>query len=271
MTLGIAHDCMQMSLPKNKFRAAQLDSLLLDDEIQSILKQWIESFLSITDESLIYKSQRAIKAAVSLLSLAIPILFQRQTLGMNIQGLTFAAGKLKIVLFLSVEFLLGMIDESPIVLRSLELLDLLKIMNFVRFLRSGRYPTILHRFLRMEIKPVSGREDSQQSIDFEYMNRQLLWQALTETCLVVVPVLRSYVGATMSWLQLRPRNRLALPAEELRGEEGSCFICHHPRPAMPQKMHKCSHAFCYYCLAKCRLLSGGRRNACPVCTVTQSL
>lgn len=258
-----------MSLPKNKFRAAQLDSLLLDDEIQSILKQWIESFLSIIDEILKYKSQYEIKAAVRLLSMAIPLLFQRQTLGMNIQGLTFAAGKLKIILLLSVEFILAMIDESPMALRSMELLDWVRLLNFVLFLRNGRYPTILHRCLRMEMKLITGGEDSQQLIDFDYMNRQLLWQALTETCLMIVPVIKRYTGGAISWLQLKPTNRLTVLLENQEAEKGICFICHHPKPAMLQKMEKCSHAFCYYCLAKCRLQSGGRKNACPVCTATQ--
>ena len=63
----------------------------------------------------------------------------------------------------------------------------LKLANFAMFINQGRYPTIPHRLLEVTLEPVD--KDAIRTVDFEYMNRQLLWQGLIVRILFIIPTL----------------------------------------------------------------------------------
>lgn len=177
---------------------------------------------------------------------------------MMLQGLTFQPSRLRRFLLVAVDALLPTINErASRPLRNL--VELLSMLNYLAFLGSGHCPTLLHRLLRLPINPVSA--DASSGIDYAYMNRQLLWQAMTEAALVLVPAWRSISrpgSALHAWLA--PRKRLP----KLQAVEGhGCGLCGHGKPRMAKCMTTCSHVYCYYCYEMYRRESGS--NGCPAC------
>ena len=86
------------------------------------------------------------------------------------------------------------------VIQQLELFfTTLSFFNFIIFLSNGKYPTLLMRFLKISLQ--YKRAEMSRYISFEYMNRQLVWQAFTEFFVSMLPFLqfdklkRSFVGA----------------------------------------------------------------------------
>lgn len=59
--------------------------------------------------------------------------------------------------------------------------------NFLLFLYSGRYSTLILRLLKIRLVPTT-RTLSRQ-VNFEFQNRQLVWNAFTEFLLFVVPLI----------------------------------------------------------------------------------
>ncbi|KYK56763.1 peroxisomal biogenesis factor 2 [Drechmeria coniospora] len=59
--------------------------------------------------------------------------------------------------------------------------------SFLVFLLQGRYRTLLDRILRMRLAPPTSQVS--REVSFEYLNRQLVWHALTEFLLFVLPLI----------------------------------------------------------------------------------
>ncbi|VVT57716.1 uncharacterized protein SAPINGB_P005834 [Magnusiomyces paraingens] len=62
------------------------------------------------------------------------------------------------------------------------------LVNFVLFLYSGRYSTLILRLLRIRLVSSSPRALTRQ-VSFEFQNRQLVWNALTEFLLFTLPLI----------------------------------------------------------------------------------
>lgn len=59
--------------------------------------------------------------------------------------------------------------------------------NFVLFLYSGKYSTLIMRILKIRFIPVS--KSIRREVNFEFQNRQLVWNALTEFLLFILPII----------------------------------------------------------------------------------
>nr|XP_001398873.2 peroxisomal biogenesis factor 2 [Aspergillus niger CBS 513.88] len=58
--------------------------------------------------------------------------------------------------------------------------------SFLVFLVNGRYRTLVDRVLRMRLIPPSAQ--ASREVSFEYLNRQLVWHAMTEFLLFLLPL-----------------------------------------------------------------------------------
>ena len=58
--------------------------------------------------------------------------------------------------------------------------------SFLVFLYNGKYRTLLDRALRMRLAPTTAQ--TSREVSFEYLNRQLVWHALTEFLLFLLPL-----------------------------------------------------------------------------------
>ncbi|ODV97718.1 hypothetical protein PACTADRAFT_223 [Pachysolen tannophilus NRRL Y-2460] len=68
------------------------------------------------------------------------------------------------------------------------------LVNFLQFLIDGNYPTIAFRFSNIKLKPSPGSSstalNSPENISYEFQNRQLVWNTLTEFLLFTLPILK---------------------------------------------------------------------------------
>ncbi|KHN98913.1 peroxisomal biogenesis factor 2 [Metarhizium album ARSEF 1941] len=105
--------------------------------------------------------------------------------------------------------------------------------SFLVFLLHGRYRTLLDRILRMRL--ASPTSQVSREVSFEYLNRQLVWHALTEFLLFVLPLIginkwRRWLGKT--WRKTREMMRTGAEGDSSAdGEYGflperTCGICY---------------------------------------------
>ncbi|EPQ59405.1 hypothetical protein GLOTRDRAFT_70822 [Gloeophyllum trabeum ATCC 11539] len=65
--------------------------------------------------------------------------------------------------------------------------SLLGLLNFILFLKDGRYRTLADRLLRMELVP--SQRLTRRNVSYEFMNRQMVWHAFTEFLLFLLPLI----------------------------------------------------------------------------------
>lgn len=251
-----------IELPLSKFRVNQLDALSLDDEITRIFAEWMSALVALVDGRLRLEWQEGIGVAAKVVGRYLPLLADGGSFGMAIQGMGYKASTALKAVYILLDLVLPLVSDQRWG-RLKAVGDLARLLNFAVFIASGSYPTLLHRVLGLRMVPAAA-EPAGGAVDFDYMNRQLLWQALTEFSLTVVPLVRSGVApggplhraAQLAYSYIQPR-RLA------KRHASGCGVCGHQRPAMPVTMSKCSHMFCYYCIATWRLANP--HSSCPLC------
>ena len=147
------------------------------------------------------------------------------------------------------------------------------------FLADGRYPTLPMALLRLRLAYT--RPGAPRYAEFDLMNQQLAWQAISDTLsaarTMLAPVSSvthpsataaaaaaapppGYFGWLLRHLRVRAAAR-ALPAH-------ACGFCGAAPMHTPQ-LAPCGHVFCYYCLASACVASG--RPRCPRCSARLTL
>ncbi len=125
------------------------------------------------------------------------------------------------------------------------------VLNFLLFLWGGRYPQLLERILGLPLRPISPFRA--RSVAFDYMNRQLVWQGLTEFLLFFAPLIS--MGRMVKFFR---RNA---PNPSLAVDE--CGICGVRPLDNPHGSSTCRHAACYFCIAQ--KLEDDADYPCPKC------
>jgi peroxin-2 len=121
------------------------------------------------------------------------------------------------------------------------------LLNLLVFLHNGKYKSPIERLLGLRMVyafPQAGRY-----VDYEFMNRQLVWHAFTEFLVFMVPFMqldRIYEHMVMAkfskqMLQALPENVCALCVMDGVGVE-------HATIQLPAK-GDCGCTYCYYCLS----------------------
>ncbi|XP_072545896.1 peroxisome biogenesis factor 2 [Salminus brasiliensis] len=116
--------------------------------------------------------------------------------------------------------------------------------NFLLFLQSGTFPILTERLLG--VQPVFSRPQGPRDINFQYVNRELLWHGFAEFLIFVLPLVNT-------WKLKSGLSALFSPSDETKGGvnaetagQTECAICGE-WPTMPHSIG-CSHVFCYYCV-----------------------
>lgn len=301
-------------LPISEPRVGQLDASILDSELLELLKgQLFGAFkyfhpeikdkypteillllrlalfkVTVWDHSTTYGAKlqhlKLVDAASKIGGKAIP-LSKRQKLsyGVVVVGGSYLWKKFETYLALRDEP--GDIDENDTQARGVKVLrkvvDLLNLLwdvstlaNFVLFLYSGRYSTLVLRLLQMRFVPVS-RSFSRQ-VNFEFQNRQLVWNALTEFLLFTLPLIN------LPKIKRRISNLLRTkPSATTDGGELSflpkkvCPICYKTDTGETANTSttvtnpyqgECGHVYCYVCLQTKLLEDPESGWPCLICT-----
>ncbi|KAI5651267.1 hypothetical protein M9H77_37272 [Catharanthus roseus] len=111
--------------------------------------------------------------------------------------------------------------------------------NLLLFLYSGRYRSLIERFLRARL--VYGSPNMNRAVSFEYMNRQLVWNEFSEMLLLLLPLLNS--SSIKNFLRPFSKDKSSSSTED----ENLCPICQ-ANPSIPFLALPCQHRYCYYCL-----------------------
>lgn len=166
--------------------------------------------------------------------------------------------------------------------------DLVKIaglVNFVLFLLQGRYPSLLHRALGIIVTPMNPDllKFNGDNVSFEFQNRQLVWNVMTEFLVFVIPLLNLPKWRRVVHDMMLRRRKSADPGEAMQTRFSSlpiahCAICIEMSEASSIKATKiqvtnpyvtnCGHTFCYICLVTRRnAIENGSELAerCPRC------
>ena len=90
------------------------------------------------------------------------------------------------------------IKKSLVILKIIlpKLTNIFKVLsfsNFIVFLINGRYPNLINRIFRLRYKPINSMDVSfasnPETISFEFQNRQLIWNTLTEFLVYILPII----------------------------------------------------------------------------------
>lgn len=146
------------------------------------------------------------------------------------------------------------------------------LLNFLAFLRTGKYRSLLERLLRARL--VYGNPSAARAISFEYLNRQLVWSELSELLLFLLPLLdvaalKRAVRAHLPRIPALSGGASGVAAAAAKsgggaqGEVQPCGICGEADPPSPWSALPCLHRFCYYCLrSHCQ---ADPSYTCPLC------
>lgn len=130
--------------------------------------------------------------------------------------------------------------------------------NFLFFLRTGRYRSLVERFLCARL--VYEKSNMNQNVSYEYMNRQLVWQEFSELLLLILPLLNI----------TSIRKALVYPfssehASKAVMKEDACPVCERCPIITAYIALPCEHGYCYYCLrTRCIASSAFRCIKCNV-------
>lgn len=121
----------------------------------------------------------------------------------------------------------------------------LSIINFFRFLSTGKKPSLVDFFLGLDI--ISLRSN-QRNVGYKYMTRELIWGGFMELIGLVLPLINVHK------VQRIVKNMFK--KDSLSGDHfvapkltatTLCAFCG-DRPTLPHHMGCCGTVYCYYCL-----------------------
>ena len=238
-------------------RAQQLDSLHLDNDLVSILTNQLTSILrsfSIYHMPFI-RSQKDMSKYISCLVNIVLLLKNNATFGMKLYNLKLATSNHKLYNVIRI-LLLSLLtsfeeDISHVNPTIKKLFKSLKLLNFLLFIRSGKYPT--HHF-QAPGSSNAGRDPSDTPpshfIDDNHTNRQIMWQSLTELLQLGIPLYYTHIRPVLAPRFSPPKHALVINLD-------GCGICG-LKDGMKATLG-CTHVYCWYCLQK---ESNGK---CPQC------
>jgi len=155
------------------------------------------------------------------------------------------------------------------------------VLNFLAFLKTGRYRSILERVLRTRL--VYAQPSAPRAISYEYLNRQLVWAEVSEVLLFLLPLVNAAAvkRAVRSILPRLPAFPFTPISQTARDDDvrsgsrygngnsssnrdiGNCGICGTSEMLVPYRAEPCGDIFCYYCLRGHTAVDP--RFQCPVC------
>ncbi|KAL0090999.1 Pex12 amino terminal region-domain-containing protein [Phycomyces blakesleeanus] len=282
-------------------RVSQLDSDILDSELFTILKEQLWNALSLFNPAFKESIEPELLALLNLALFKLSIYDTSATYGAQLQNLKYRnewkhGGPLESIakdapLTKTQKIIYGVLsvggqyawtrtsrlvtsrgwgelDESDIRNKIYRVLQAgekywkaLSLVNFLVFLYSGKYRTLLDRILGMRL--VYSKKSMNRQVSFEFLNRQMVWHAFTEFLLFLVPLIN------IEKLKLRV-TRMLFPKSYMVSSKGydrlpvnQCAICHDNSSAdthtgaigqaqdytvhNPYKTN-CGHTYCYYCI-----------------------
>ncbi|XP_048356374.1 peroxisome biogenesis factor 2-like [Sphaerodactylus townsendi] len=141
------------------------------------------------------------------------------------------------------------------------LLKLGELLNFLIFLRKGKFASLTERILG--IRSVFCRLRSVRQVGFEYMNRELLWHGFADFLIFLLPLINIHKLKLKLFSWSLAVAGCSSKESSLAAGSKECRFCGE-WPTLPHIVG-CSHVFCYYCLKRNYLFD--MYFTCPKCGV----
>lgn len=161
--------------------------------------------------------------------------------------------------------------RSTILSKVNETLKLANLINFILFLVNGKYPSMTHRLLGISMTPIVTDllKFNGNNVNFEFQNRQLVWNVMTEFLVFILPLLKLRTLRRRVEKILKPKvesskelenNKITpytnLPISQCAvctfnsgslGQTASVSTASHP--VTNPYITNCGHIYCYVCIA----------------------
>lgn len=252
-------------------RVNQLDASLLDSELLEQLKTKLFDAFKFYSPAIKENYESELMLVLKALLFKFTIWDYGTTYGAKLQNLALVNASTKRPIGRKARALYGLITiMGPYAwlklqerqLLSVEILDRASLIwnaatlfNFVAFVFSGNYLTFVLRILGARFAAVN--KSSIRNVNYEFQNRQLIWNALTEFLLFALPLV-NFRKLVRKLVRLREP-----PSSSASGSEGplsflskrTCAICYEQDPSIASKgitnpqTAGCEHAYCYVCLS----------------------
>ncbi|KAG8934230.1 peroxisome assembly protein (Peroxin-2) [Tulasnella sp. 417] len=230
-------------------RVGQLDAELLDQELLAMLKQPISTSLSHIKSAWASQYDLELSLLIQTLLYKYSVWDTGATYGAKLQDLTFErppkrprtsyapSGLLRKTLLVHATLTILVpylhaklrshalsyswpdIPRSDIRRQTWELVTRLEtfqttfsLLGFLLFLHNGKYRSLTDRFLGLKLVPA--RKNVSRNVNYEFMNRQMVWHAFTEFLLFILPLINTrllrrramqYLIATKSYVSSKTR------------------------------------------------------------------
>ncbi|KAG9303734.1 hypothetical protein G9A89_018631 [Geosiphon pyriformis] len=145
----------------------------------------------------------------------------------------------------------------------------LSLANFLLFLYDGKYRTLIDRVLSMRL--VYARRMMSRQVNFEFLNRQLVWLAFTEFLLSLMPLINLRKVKNIIKGKILPKSYTKSNILDFLPEH-ICAICHENQSSSTSASSgattasskinnpyetNCGHKYCYYCIKSKLILEDG--------------
>lgn len=273
-------------------RVSQLDAHILDTELFSLLKDQLASV------SQLHASRWSFSQNPEVWSLILQLVIFRLTTsrngtsyGLALQNLRYTGGRKNLLLasiiggfiYEKLSSYLYLIDENvqpqdlkifkffkekkSVILSKIDhTLKLLNLVNFTLFLVDGRYSSLEHRILGISLTPIVSDllKFNGNSVNFEFQNRQLVWNVMTEFLVFTLPLLQ--LGKLRKAVQkaIKPKKEVIGNTQFTNLPISECAICHdnnfhiamngggsgHTSGSVTNPyVTNCGHVYCYVCIS----------------------
>ena len=125
------------------------------------------------------------------------------------------------------------------------LFKLASLMNLILFFVSHTMRSLPERLLGIKLERIDPNQ--RRYVDFTYINRLIVWNALGHSMSSLLPFLDISSIKSMFTMSSKLTEFITLDEKDINGDSW-CGICGATQVCMPYKALPCSHTFCYYCI-----------------------
>lgn len=276
-----------MMTPDNKGyvpRISQLDSLFLDNEAYSMIKNQLLSAVKYTGQGIVTKLEPEIDAFLQYVILKYTAQKGRSSVGQQLLDIKYednvSTQKLRSYILLLVfgkwmrhraGFLTFTATKSESVKNAtsqfISVLEMVyktvQVINLLLFLQKGYYPSVLERLFGL--RHTSSNPGKARILSYAYFTRELLWHGFAELLAFILPLINlQYFHSIV---------RKLIPSSSEDNSEASddpgltfvlqttCVVCN-SHPILPHGFG-CHHLACYYCIHSS--YASDPSFSCPLC------
>ena len=141
--------------------------------------------------------------------------------------------------------------------------------NTIQIIRGALYPNLLHRILEIRYQVIDPKQ--RRWLEYEFMNRTIVWQEISNFLVFLLPYMNSLPITKMAkklWLFTTLLGPLSM---DLKSDDDkhkmACAHCSANPPVVP-KVLECGHVFCSSCFLLCYDEEGSKSTEgviCPIC------